>query len=234
MPAVPRATLKMPAGRGGARLTRCQLTAERPRRRGGRAPALGGVRCRRAEPPPGPGRANAAMPSEKSFKQRRTFGERPGEGRGGVRPAGAAGAAGLRGDRCGGEGSGPRAVGAARDRGRLLLTAGTRGRSGPGAVPVSRPARGCGGVKPGPCSGVVYPGVSGHGGFVVWRAVLCRARLRRSVLGVGRCLHGIIYYRLQDSQEPGNILGVCARSWACPSLRCLLSVRRPLRQWQRN
>lgn len=63
-----------------------------------------------------------------------------------MRPARAPGPGGLR-EGIAGEGRGPVAVGAAEIPGQLLLTAGACGRSGPGAVPVSRPARGCDGVK---------------------------------------------------------------------------------------
>lgn len=97
------------------------------------------------------------MPSEKSFKQRRTFGERPGEGRAArwgppVLPA----AEGCGGGDCrvGKErrGEGAMAVRAAKIPGRLLLTAGPRWWLSrcPGLLGAAAES------KPGPSSRVVY------------------------------------------------------------------------------
>lgn len=244
----PGATLKMPAGRGGAArdagsadgraavaalgagagTRRCPLPLLPPSRSRRRA---------RAEPTPPCPRRRASSSAAPSVSAPGTDAAGRGPPVLQARPGCGGRSAGRGGKGMGGEERGAIAVGAAKIPGRLLLTAGPRGRSGPGAAPVSRPARGCGGVKARPGLRGCLPGGSGQGGFGVWRGVgwqLCRAPVSSAPgegLGVGTSLHGIIHYRPQNSQEPGNILGVCARSWACPSLRCLLSgsgIKAPL------
>lgn len=68
-----------------------------------------------------------------------------------------------------------------------------------GDVRSQNPARGAGLFIP--------SGGSGQGGFVgrgLTDSPALSSELRQG-LGLGRSLHGIIHYRLQNSQEPGNI-----------------------------